>query len=202
MDDANKQTIAAYNTHVEEYISGTPQQVDGSLKAWIDVALTYVPQGGIVLELGSAFGRDADYIEAFGYRVQRTDAAASFVELLQRKGHQAKLLNAITDELGGPYDMVFATAVLLHFKPAETATGLQKAYASLKDGGILAFSVMKGTGESWSDAKLNAPRYFCYWQQADLQQVVVQGRFDLVSISEGATKNADWLQVIARKGQQ
>jgi len=199
MDDKNQKTIDAYNAHVSEYISGTPQQVDGDVKTWIDKALSFVSKGGRVLELGSAFGRDAAYIESIGYKVQRTDATKSFVDLLQQQGHQARLLNAITDDFGSTYDMVFANAVLLHFNPDEIAKALRKANEGLGKGGILAFTVKEGEGEEWTDAKLNAPRYFCYWQANDLTKVVNEAGFEIVELSYGKTKNANWLQVIARK---
>lgn len=198
-ENSNQQTIDSYNQHVKEYINGTPQEVNGDVKVWVDDALGRIPTGGSVLELGSAFGRDADYIAAKGYNVQPTDATASFVELLQEKGHNARLLNAITDDFGGPYDMVFANAVLLHFTADETATVLAKAFNSLNPGGVLAFTVKKGNGEEWSEAKLNAPRYFHYWQQADLQNALEQAGFKDINISDGTTKNAEWLQVIATK---
>ena len=121
MSEANKKTLQSYEAHVTEYIAGTPQAVDGHVQDWIDRSLSYISAGSTILEIGSAFGRDADYIESHGYRVERTDATKSFVEFLRKHGHDAKVLNALTDELGGPYDMALANAVLLHFTPDEAA---------------------------------------------------------------------------------
>ncbi len=198
MSDSNKTTIDSYNEHVNEYINGTPQIVDGDVKVWIDKALSYVPTDGKVLELGSAFGRDALYIESAGLKVDRTDGTEAFVKLLQEQGHKARVLDAITDDFGGDYDMVFANAVLLHFTPTEVARVLIKAHDSLKSDGVLAFTVKQGDGEEWSDAKLDSPRYFCYWQEAGLRKSVEEAGFKVVDLSFGSTKNADWLQVIAR----
>jgi hypothetical protein len=50
-----------------------------------------------------------------------------------------------------------------------------------------------------SQAKLNAPRYFHYWQWDDLETVVKAANFAIVELSEVSTMNDDWLQVIARK---
>ncbi len=101
-------------------------------------------------------------MEVAGYKVERTDGTEAFVKLLQEQGHSARVLNAITDEFDGKYDMVFANAVLLHFTPSETANVFKKACNSVKQNGILAFTVKQGDGEEWSEAKLDAPRYFCY----------------------------------------
>lgn len=63
--------------------------MQGFVKDWIDTVLAGLPQDAKIPEFGSAFGRDADYIESKGYKVQRTDVTPGFVKLLQSQGHQA-----------------------------------------------------------------------------------------------------------------
>lgn len=196
--NSNDKTLTSYNHHVQEYIDGTPQQASGVVKDWIDQTLSLLPPGGRVLELGSAFGRDATYMEAKGFRVERTDAAVSFVDLLEAEGHEARVLNAITDELGDDFDLIFANAVFLHLTPTEFERTLIKCLNALKPGGVLAFTLKQGKGEEWSEAKLNAPRYFCYWTSERLTELLGQTGFKIVSMEgDKKTKNADWLQVIA-----
>jgi SAM-dependent methyltransferase len=119
--------------------------------------------------------------------------------LLQKQGHEAQLLNALKDDFGQDLGMIFANAVLLHFNPSQFAEVLNKAYHSLKPGGIIAFTVKKGEGEEWTEQKLNAPRYFCYWQAALLKKVVKQIGFKQIDVSESTGKEFTWLQVIAIK---
>ena|SRR5665811_757463 len=198
-NDSNDTTLKSYEANVRKYVEGTPSDISSDVKDWIDRALSYAPQGSTVLELGSGFGRDATYIENKGYKVVRTDAAKAFVKLMQSRGHQARVLNAITDDYSGLYTMVYANAVLLHFKPAETKQVLAKVYKSLEPNGIVAFTVKEGEGESWTEEKLNAPRYFCYWQENDLRQIVKEAGFTIIELTKGSTRNAQWLQVIAKK---
>lgn len=199
MQQDNSKTLQSYEEHVKEYIQRTPQAVSGDVKDWIDRALTLVPKTGTILELGSAFGRDAAYIENKGFTVERTDATKAFIELLQGQGLKARVLNAISDDFGSDYAMVFANAVLLHFSPDETKRVLAKALRSLQQDGILAFTVKRGDGEKWTEDKLGAPRYFCFWQPDKLRQVVTDAGFEIVSLTTGETRNAEWIQVIARK---
>ncbi len=121
MSETNERTLKSYNNHLQEYIDGTPHEVesDASIKAWIDKALSMLPENGVILEIGSGFGRDADYIEQAGFKVVRTEAAHSFVDYLNKNKKGAIELNVITDEIEGEYDMVFANAVLLHLTPDE-----------------------------------------------------------------------------------
>jgi SAM-dependent methyltransferase len=203
MNDSNPTTVNSYDQHIQEYIDGTPQSVDGFVKDWIDQTLSGLSKDAKILEFGSAFGRDADYIESQGFKVQRTDVTPGFVKLLQEQGHEAKLLNAITDDLGSGYDLVFADAVLLHFTREETREVINKVYAALNDKGRFAFTLKNGEGEAWSDEKLGAPRFFCYWTKQTIQPLLEQAGFTHVSVTDDFTatvgSKAKWVQVIADK---
>src|SRR5271157_2858245 len=119
-EDTNKATLDAYENGLEQYNAAAVTAVSGSLKDWIDTSLSMLSPGSHILEIGSAHGRDALYMESKGFKVDRTDAAHSFVEYMRQQGYQARLLNALGDDFGGPYDMVYANAVLLHFTVEQT----------------------------------------------------------------------------------
>jgi len=48
--------------------------------------------GASILEIGSGTGRDALELERRGYRVRRTDAALSFVEMMRADGFEVDRL--------------------------------------------------------------------------------------------------------------
>jgi hypothetical protein len=194
---SNAETVNAYETHVQKYIDGTPQQVDGYFREWIDRSLGYLPANAHILELGSAFGRDAVYMESAGFTVERTDVTQGFVYLLKSKGFEARKLNALTDELGGSYDMVFANAVLLHFTLEEFRLAVSKAKGSLAANGILSFTLKQGRGSGWSEEKLGVPRFFQYWQQDDLRQEITDAGFDILSLESDPDNK--WLATIAQR---
>lgn len=201
MNNSNNKTLQAYEGHVQEYIDGTPQGIDGIHKIWMDRVLTGVSKTADILEIGSAFGRDAEYMQSLGFKVQCTDAPQSFVDLLNEKGFSAKKLNVLTDPITERYDLVIANAVFLHFTRDEIKIVLRKIYDSLKTGGRIAFTVKEGEGEKWSDEKLGVPRYFCYWQEDGMREVVESAGYSNVEISgDNVTrKNTSWLQIIAEK---
>lgn len=195
----NQQTIQAYEGHVQEYVDGTYQGIEGDMKVWMDEFLASLSPESRILEIGSAFGRDAAYLQSKGFTVECSDGTQSFVDLLQEKGFNARKLDLINDAIDGTYDLIMANAVLLHFTREQTADVLKKVHASLKEGGMFAFTVKLGDGEEWNDAKLGVPRYFCYWQPEQLAEVVKNAGYDNVDVQQGTTKNFQWLQVIARK---
>lgn len=202
MSESNNRTIVSYENHIQEYIDGTPQEVTGAVKNWINHSLAGLPLDARIIEIGSAFGRDAAYIENMGYSVERTDATPGFVEYLKQNGNDARFFNALTDNFSGQYDLVFADAVLLHFNREETSTVVSKVFSALKEGGRFSFSLKQGDGEAWSEDKLGAPRYFCYWTSEQIANTLHSSGFLNVSIQDfdnSGRNNAKWLHILAYK---
>ena len=201
MSEENDKTLISYARHLQKYIDGTPQQVSGGVKNWIDAAVCELPVSSKILELGSAFGRDAAYLLSKGYKIECTDATEKFVSYLIDRGFDARSYNMITDTLPDFYDLIFANAVLLHLKRNELPLVVSKMHSSLKNGGRFAFSLKKGQGEVWSNEKLNAPRFFCYWGCTEIEDILAATGFDHWTIDEDSSGHgsAEWLHIIAHK---
>ncbi len=196
---SNRETLQAYEEHVEAYVAGTSAEVSGPPRQWMDRAVAGLAPSARILELGSAFGRDAAYLQGRGYQVECSDACAGFLALLRAKGFAARALNILTDTVGGPYDLILANAVLLHLSRAEFSQVLARLAASLAPGGRFAFSLKRGDGEGWSSHKLGAPRYFCYWQPEQLPPLLAVAGFSTWDLQGAALArtHADWLYGIA-----
>lgn len=201
MAGSNERTIATYDRHVPEYVARTSDIVSGAFQAWIDSALHDLPCDAAILELGSGHGRDALYIGTRGYAVSCTDATPAFVDHLRGLGLDAGHFNALTDSLAEDHDLIFANAVLLHFARDDFSAVLGRMAKALRPGGRFAFSLKQGDGETWSEAKLNAPRYFCYWQPDALPALLSKAGFSQWTIDAIAMEreHSDWIFVIARR---
>lgn len=193
-DENNRITLESYELGIEEYVSRTPLEID-NFKRWIDQTLQHLPKKAHILEIGSGFGRDAQYIESQGYRVERTDAAEGFVRLLEQKGYSACRFNVLTQDFASSYDGIFANAVFLHFTPMELEKILDKIFAALSEKGILAFSIKNGDGEEWTTVKIDHPRYFCYWRKHSIKALLESKHFTPLEIFE----DDKFLQIIAKK---
>ncbi len=203
MNGANGTTVASYDAHVQEYIDGTPHVVSGDIKEWIDQNLAHLAKTAKIIEFGSAFGRDADYIEGQGFTVERSDATPAFVEYLKRRGHTARVLDVRSDTIGTGFDMVFANAVLLHLNRDETKQTIKRVFAALAPSGRFVFSLKLGDGEEWSGDKLGAPRYFCYWQPDAIEKVLHEAGFEQVQSNASDDyqgRALKWLLLTAIKG--
>lgn len=170
------------------------------LLAFLD-RLAVLVGSGRVLELGSGPGRDAIYLESRGLQVIRTDASRRFVKIMHAEGHEAQLLDVRYDDLGGPYDAVFANAVLLHLSREEFRDVLERSRRAVVDGGVLAFTLKQGEGEAWSNAKLDVPRHFTYWRESEVLAALGSTTWTLRSIEHVKGRTDDWLYVMAHANQ-
>lgn len=202
MSETNNTTIDSYDGHIDEYVAGTPALLPPVIN-WIKQSLTNLPKNAKLLEVGSAYGQDADFIEGLGYVLDRSDVTPGFVELLKKQGHKVLSLNLLSDQIPLNYDFIFANKVLLHFNRDELKQILIKIHSALNDSGRLVFSLKKGDGEEWSNAKLGAPRYFCYWQIEQINELLEEvgfGSFEIdVAYTSKLGSKFDWLQIIALK---
>ena len=191
----NAVTLATYEQAAERFRESIPQEPSGVLLELFDLIDAHLPSGGTVLELGSGTGRDAIELEQRGHRVRRTDATGAFVEMIQADGYQADQLNALTDEFGGPYDLVFADAVFLHFDRDQLATVLRKAAEAAS---LLAFTTREGDGSEWSTRHLDLPRHFTMWQEQPLRELLTDSGWTILALQRGQTRVGGWFYILAR----
>jgi SAM-dependent methyltransferase len=144
-------TIESYEATAREYnaiVAGhRPPEIEDALRRMMQL----VPAGGAVLEIGSGSGQDADFVEALGGVVRRTDAAQAFLDLQAERGKKGELLNVVTDALGGPYSAILAMAVLIHVDREQVAAVLRKVFDALEPGGVFLAGMRIGEGETNGD---------------------------------------------------
>jgi SAM-dependent methyltransferase len=189
----NEVTLSAYEQAADKFRDSIPTAANDAL---IDLLATRIGPGARVLEIGSGTGRDALELERRGYVVRRTDATQAFIDMMRTDGHAVDRLNALTDDLGGPYDAVFADAVFLHFDRPGLAQVLRKAARSAP---VLAFATREGKGEEWSDRNLDLPRHFVLWQEDALREVLTGTGWDVQRLERGEGKFGMWFYVLATR---
>jgi SAM-dependent methyltransferase len=189
---AKRATVAAYDGHAAAY-SDASWELNDDVRAELDWFAGVVGDGGSVLEIGSAGGRDAIQLEERGLTVRRTDVSSAFVELMGSRGYAAELLDPLTDELGGPYDGVWASACLLHVERADLPAVLGNLARATRPGGPLALWLKEGDGEEWSlHGQVRAPRRYVYWREPALRTLLTDAgwRVDDVAHGPGRTGQA------------
>lgn len=200
MSETNRKTIEAYDDNIGTYVAKSPQALCDTAKTWLDTSLNGLSPEARILEIGSGFGRDAAYVERLGFNVERTDATPGFVELLRSQGHEATRLNVLTDQIEGPYDLIFADAVLHHLTYVETTTAVRNVFEGLKIGGRFAAGLRLGLCEGWSNEKLGAPRYFTHWDRSDMEELVRNVGFASIVGTDSPRVALTWLHFVSTKG--
>ena len=94
-------TVAAYDAHAAAYADGI-LAADDLMEEHGRAFAAAVGRGARVLEIGSGPGRDAALLESLGVDVRRTDISPGFVDLLRARGHDADVLDPLTDDLDDP----------------------------------------------------------------------------------------------------
>ena len=201
MDDTNRKTIESYEVSINQYIQNTPNSGGAVVEGWIDESIKDLNLDSKILEIGSAYGRDAKYIEDKGFHVEKTDATQGFVDLLLKKDPTSHSLNIVTDQLIGTYDLVIANAVLLHLNDKEAVEVSKKIFDVLNNGGIFALTLKQGEGKAWQNNKGMAQRFFNYWHKDDIVELLLNVGFVNINawVDETDSPNASWIMVVAKK---
>jgi SAM-dependent methyltransferase len=191
-------TIAAYQHGAAEFVAST-SAVDQDVIDAIDAFAGMCRTGAKVLEIGSASGRDADLLEQRGVLVDRTDITPGFVDLMLARGRDARVLDPLTGDLGGPYDGVWANAVLLHLSRDELPTVLHRLHAAVRAQAILYASVKRGRGDAWSThGTITEPRHFTFWDEPAWLAAHQQASWNVQRIwTTHGRRNEVWINSLA-----
>ncbi|RYC12539.1 class I SAM-dependent methyltransferase [Nocardioides zhouii] len=201
---ANHRTVESYERIARDYADDTAPgptgagELDGDgLRRLLGV----VPAGGTVLEVGSGPGWDADFLEAHGVAVRRTDITTAFIDLQAERGKVVERLDVTSDDLGGPYDAVLALAVLQHVDRALMPDLLGRVAGALTPGGAFLISVREGDGEQWEVGDSGNPYFTVLWREPDLCDALEDAGFGLEWRSWGEdSEESRWLTFLAKAG--
>ncbi|MEP6629553.1 MAG: class I SAM-dependent methyltransferase [Lapillicoccus sp.] len=195
----NAATLAVYEQRADRYREGLAETPAPWHLEFLDALVARLPAGAPVLELGSGTGRDAAYLLERGLALQPSDAVSAFLAQERERGLDPVEIDVLTEDLGGPWAAVVASAVLLHLTPGELAGVLDRMHAAVAPGGLLAVTLKEGDGFGWSDHKLGLPRYFTYWRGAPLRALLEQHGWLVESLDHVQGARDSWLVVVASR---
>ena len=188
-----EETISHYDEIARHYAT----LIDDEPPGWIADALgrlraRVVPDAPI-LEIGSGVGRDANWLEARGTHVRRTDATPEFREIQRERGHHVDLLNVVSDDLGGLYGGALAMAVLMHIPRTSIGDVLAKLAASLLAGAPLLVCTREGAGES------PPPAAMTFYSREEFGDHLTDAGFHVVwdDVRSGINDEESWIIFLA-----
>jgi SAM-dependent methyltransferase len=136
-----------------------------------------------LLELGAGTGRDGQFFQEHDLEVTCIDLSPAMVALCRQKGLTASVMDF--GDLHFPassFEAVYALNSLLHLPKHELPTVLQRIATVLTPVGLFYMGVYGGYDQEgvWPDDTYEPRRFFSFYSDAQLQQVVTQV-FDLLS---------------------
>jgi SAM-dependent methyltransferase len=189
----NRRTAQSYQQAARDYAESTAPGPAEATAPGLRRLIRLVPPGGLVLEVGSGPGWDADFVESHGLQVRRTDVADAFVALQRERGKPAERLDVISDDLGGPYDAVMAVAVLQHIDRRLTAGVLAKVAHALRPGGVFLAMIREGEGETWE-----GEYHTVFWDREEFGTALTAAGLSAESVERIGPAERPWLTFVAR----
>ena len=126
-------------THVEKY-SKTEWSKKPSIFATQSVK--FFPETGILLEIGTGQGGDADYFQSLGYEVTATDYSDEALKSAMDRVKNVHFINLDTSKQlpfeDESFDVVYSHMALHYFDSETTEKVFKDIYIVLKPGGIFA----------------------------------------------------------------
>jgi SAM-dependent methyltransferase len=191
-----RQTIAYYNEHSEEYVQRT---LNVDLSHLYSRFLKHIPPGGHILDAGSGSGRDTLYFLEKGYEVTAFDASEELAKLSSGITGQTTLhLRFQEVDFRNVFDGIWANASLLHVPPSEIDNAIGRLTYVLKAGGVLFASFKRGE-EDYTEGN----RYFNCYTEESLQTLFKQHpdltRIEIWTNQDASRDSVTWLNVIYQK---
>lgn len=182
---SDHKTLTVYTNAAALYADGVADTQDIDQLADIAALLAQVPDGGHVLDLGCGPGQWAVQFRDRGYQVSAWDATPAMADLARdRYGLDVTVqtFNAL-DDLAA-FDAIWANFSLLHAPKADFPDHLARLHKALRPNGALHLGMKLGTGE----ARDSLGRFYSYYQEDELVQLVTKAGFDVTRTRRGDGK--------------
>ncbi len=216
----NDKTIKAYQTAAKEYLNNSKmiasKNKSNSSKSkrkfqnFIKKTFKEIPVGRKVLEVGSADGENAKYIQKIGYNVTASDIADGFLNAIRDNGLTPIRFNLLKDDLKDKYNAIFCWRVFVHFTKKDSINALNRCYDALENNGLLIMNVInrdcKNVDNEWidfpDDYHLGVDRYFNYYSKEQFDELINNTRFKIKDFQDTIDEDGvKWLIYVLKKNE-
>lgn len=198
--------ISWYNRHATEF----SQRAGSATYDVMDEFQKLLPKGGKILDAGCGSGRDTNLFITSGFDTTGMDLSTGLIEQAKKNYPTGKFM--VGDMRSLPFDKenfdgVWAQASLLHFETRkDVISSLNEFHRVLKASGVLFVSVKLQTGKDKTgleyDKRFDEPRFFQYFTQDEMQDLVKNAGFEVLSscvVQSLSRSEVKWIQIIAKK---
>ena len=173
------------------------------LRPWMHRFREQLPSDAPVLDLGAGPCLDSAELRSLGLRVMSVDRSRHMLLAAQ---HEVPGPRVQADMRQLPFRAnavagVWACASLLHLDRNELGSALSGIRGVLVASGILFVSLKHGSGGRWDTSKYgpDAPRWFTYWSDDDVDASLETAGFEIVASATQSLLQDTWIARIARR---
>lgn len=220
MSIQNKKTLEAYQKVAKNYLESTKLanstykenaiRAKKELQDFIKETFNEIPKGSKVLEVGSADGENAKYIQELEFDVTPSDVADDFLNAIKENGLNPIKFNILTDDFKDKYYAIFCWRVFVHFTKKDSLTALKRSYEFLENNGLFILSVInrecKTVDNEWVDFPdvyhLGEERFFNYYSKEEMDKIISSTKFKIKDFRDSIAENGiKWLVYVLIKSE-
>jgi ubiquinone/menaquinone biosynthesis C-methylase UbiE len=201
MDKRIEDTIKVYDQFAKDFANFTFPRI---LQYQISQFLSHLPKHAKILDVACGAGRDVQYFMEEGYDPVGIDASKGMINeaksrVVDGNFKQMDMLNLEFDE--NSFDAVWCMNSLLHIPKDLVLNALKNFFKVLKPSGVLFLAVQEGEGERFVNFEKsgNLPRFFAFYNQAELENLLEEAGFTIVTSYNEEDEEVSWINVLAKK---
>ena len=178
---ADQKTLAAYDKYISDYEELISREFKDTN---LDIFMKMIERGGKVLDLGCGTGAASRELLKNGFLPYPVDASLEMIRVAEAS-LKIKPRKISFDEIDEHdfYHAIWANFSLLHIKKNQFSDILERLFFSLKEEGILFFSLKRGVGESRD--KLG--RFYSYYEKSEVEKIIEKASFRTKKFTEGVS---------------
>ena len=218
MSKENKKTLEAYQKVAKNYLNNESlvslkypeavSRVSKETRTFIKETFKNVPKGSKVLEVGSANGHKAKFIQELGFNVTASDVADDFLNAIRDNGLEPVKFNLLEDDFIDTYQAIFCWRVFVHFTKEDALKALNRSYEAINNNGLFIFSTIsrdcKNVSNEWIDFPdeyhLGMERYFNYYSKEEMDEIISKTKFKIYDFQKTEAENGiKWLNYVLIK---
>ena len=173
---------------------------------WLGKALTRLPPGCEILDLGCGSGNPADIKIARHHHVTGADVSKTQIELAARNVPEGRFIQGDVRSISFPassFDAVVSFYALEHIPRREHLTTLRRIHGWLKPRGLLLIALEAADYEDVTANWLGVPMFFSCFDPETTRQLAGEAGFDVIETAvedqlEGG-RSVPYLWLLARR---
>ena len=201
MSDYRSETLGTYNKEaidIAKKFSHIDRRDEDVIRAFslLDIGT----KNPFVLELGCGNGRDAEIVLDYTSNYIGVDYSEKMIEIASLHVPEANFVVSDIETYPFPsnLDLIIAFASLLHIEKENIKIVFNKAYKSLKKGGIFYISTKEGEYRKERETKVHGPRTFFYYDLVLIKELTKK-HFEIVYEDKQLFRNKNWITVALRR---